>query len=452
MRTARRAGRLGTARAVAAPRILRAAALTPMLAMVPACATAGTAGVDRADTAWMLVATLLVVLMIAPGLALFYGGLVRAKNVLSVLMQVLVVASLALVLWVGFGYSLAFDGGNALIGGLGEWLLHGINLRSSLAAPGVSAAIPAYAYVAFEAAFAAISCALVVGAIAERARFSAVLVFTALWFTCAYLPLAHAVWAANGWLAHLGVLDFAGGLVVHVNAGAAGLVAAWVLGPRIGFRRERLSPHNLPLTFTGAALLWAGWFGFNAGSALEADATATLAFINTLVAGAAAVLAWSAVESIAHGRSSTVGAASGLVAGLVAITPACGTVGVGGALCIGALGGVTGFWGVNVLKRRLRADDALDVFGIHGVCGVLGTLLAAPFTAPALGGTGAADYGWLHQLALQALAICVAVGWSGLVALAALLVTRSVCRLRVHHDAEREGLDISSHGETAYEL
>lgn len=422
------------------------------VAIVPACALARTAGADKGDTAWMLVATLLVMLMIAPGLALFYGGLVRAKNILSMLMQVLVVASLAIVLWVAYGYSLAFDAGNAVVGGFGKLMLRGVDVHSLTAAISPAAAIPEFVFAAFQGAFAAISCALVVGAIAERARFAAVLLFTALWFTFAYLPLAHMVWAQTGWLSGMGALDFAGGTVVHINAGVAGLVGAYMLGPRIGFGRERLSPHSLPLTFTGAALLWVGWFGFNAGSALQANGVAALAFVNTLVAAAAAVLAWSAVEAIFRGRASMLGAASGLVAGLVAITPACGTVGVGGALCIGAAGGIAGFWGVNVLKRRLRADDSLDVFGIHGVCGIAGALLTGVFTAPVLGGAGGTDFPMAHQFVVQALGVAVTVSWSGIVALAAFFAARGALGLRVHHDAERQGLDISSHGESAYEL
>lgn len=420
-------------------------------ALSPACARAQTAGPDNGDTAWMLVATLLVMLMIVPGLALFYGGLVRAKNILSVLMQVLVVASLAIVLWVAYGYSLAFDGGNAVLGGIDKLLLAGVTADSMLPA-GPGASIPEFVYIAFQGAFAAISCALVVGAIAECARFAAVLAFAAIWFTGAYLPLAHMVWAADGWLFRMGALDFAGGTVVHINAGVAGLVGAYMLGPRIGFGRERLSPHSLPLTFTGAALLWVGWFGFNAGSALAANGIAALAFVNTMVATAAAVLAWSAVEAVFRKRASMLGAASGAVAGLVAITPACGTVGVGGALCIGTLGGIAGFWGVNVLKRLLRADDSLDVFGIHGVCGIVGALLTGIFTAPAFGGTGAATYAMAHQLGVQALGVAVTVAWSSVTALIAFFAARIVFGLRVHHDAERQGLDITSHGESAYEV
>ena len=314
-------------------------ATAALAAALPSAAFSQTpATVDKGDTAWMLVATALVMLMIVPGLALFYGGLVRAKNILSVLMQVLVVAALAIVLWVAYGYSLAFDGGNARDRRLRQADAARRRRRSRRSLPSRAGVhIPELVYVAFQGAFAAISCALVVGAIAERAKFGAVLLFTAFWFTLAYLPLAHMVWAANGLLFKLGALDFAGGTVVHINAGVAGLVGAWMLGPRIGFGRERLSPHSLPLTITGAALLWVGWFGFNAGSALEANGVAALAFLNTLVAASAAVLAWSAIEARYRGRASMLGAASGAVSGLVAITPACGTVGIGGALAIGAL-------------------------------------------------------------------------------------------------------------------
>jgi Amt family ammonium transporter len=356
------------------------------------------------------------------------------------------------VLWIAYGYSLAFNGGGAVIGDLAKLFLRGVTPTSASATftPGVQ--IPELIYIAFQGAFAAISCALVVGAIAERAKFAAVLLFTALWFTLAYLPLAHMVWAANGFLFAKGALDFAGGTVVHINAGVAGLVGAYMLGPRIGFGRERMSPHSLPLTFGGAGLLWVGWFGFNAGSALEANGSAALAFVNTLVAPAAAVLAWSAIEARLRGRASMLGAASGAVSGLVAITPACGTVGVAGALFIGAAAGLAGFWGVNALKRRLRADDSLDVFGVHGVCGIVGALLTGVFTAPSLGGTGAADYAMLHQLGVQALGVAIPVAWSGLVSVLAFRIVSTTVGLRVDHDAEREGLDISAHGESAYEI
>ena len=407
--------------------------------------------VDKGDVAWMLTSTTLVLLMLVPGLALFYGGLVRAKNILSVLMQVLVVAALAIVLWVVYGYSLAFEGGNAVLGGAGKFLLRGVTGDTLIPTPTPGVALPELVFVAFQGAFAAISCALVVGAIAERAKFAAVLLFTALWFTFAYLPLAHMVWAGNGWLLAQGALDFAGGTVVHINAGVAGLVGAWMLGPRLGFGRERLSPHNLPLTFAGACLLWTGWFGFNAGSALAANGVAALAFVNTLVAAATGVLGWSAIEGLWRGRASMLGATSGAVAGLVAITPACGTVGVGGALCIGACGGLAGYWGVNALKRHLRADDSLDVFGIHGVCGIVGALLTAVFSAPGWGGHGTAHHTMGQQLLVQAEGIAVTVAWSATVALLAFLVASKLVGLRVHHDDERAGLDITAHGEAAYE-
>jgi len=430
--------------------ITAVAALTLAHASDAVAAPAST--IDKGDTAWMLVATALVMLMIVPGLALFYGGLVRAKNILSVLTQVLVVTSLALLLWVAYGYSLAFAGGNAVIGGIGKLFLSGVGSASAVDTFTAGVQIPELVFVAFQGAFAAISCALVVGAIVERARFAALLVFTALWFTFAYLPLAHMVWASNGFLFTRGALDFAGGTVVHINAGVAGLVGAYMLGPRIGFGRERLSPHSLPLTFTGAALLWVGWFGFNAGSALEASGVAALAFLNTLIAAAAAVLAWSAIEARLRKRASMLGAASGAISGLVAITPACGSVGVGGAMVIGAAGGLAGFWGVNALKHRLRADDSLDVFGIHGVCGIVGAVLTGVFTSPVLGGSGPADYDLLARLGVQLLGVGITIGWSMLVALLAFFAAKRLFGLRVGHEAEREGLDISAHGESAYEV
>ena len=416
----------------------------------PALAHAGEAKVDKGDAAWLMVATLLVVLMIVPGLALFYGGLVRAKNVLSMLVQVLAVASLVLVLWIAYGYSLAFDGGGALIGGLGKTMLRGVGPDSIAPTFTDGVGVPELLYVAFQGAFAAISAALVVGGVAERARISALLAFAALWFTFAYLPLAHMVWSPNGWLFGHGALDFAGGTVVHINAGIAGLVAARRLGPRLGYGRERLSPHSLPLAMAGAALLWVGWFGFNAGSALEANGTAALAFLNTLVAGAAGVLAWCAIEAARRGHASMLGAASGLVSALVAITPACGTVGVGGALLIGAAGGLAGFWGVGALKHRLRIDDTLDVFGIHGVCGIVGALLTAVFSAPVLGGAMGADYSMARQLGVQAVGIVATLLLSGLVTAASLALLARVMPLRLEADDEREGLDIATHGESAY--
>ena len=407
--------------------------------------------VDKGDVAWMLTSTLLVLLMTVPGLALFYGGLVRSKNVLSVLMQVLTVFSLLLLLWVAYGYSLAFGGG-AVIGGFGKLFLHGVTKDSLVATFTAGVALPEYVFVAFQATFAGITGALIVGSFAERMRFRAVLLFAALWFTFAYLPIAHMVWAGpDGFLYAKGALDFAGGTVVHINAGVAGLVGAWFVGPRLGIGREPMKPHNVTFTMIGAALLWVGWFGFNAGSNLEANAGAALAFLNTLLAAAAAVLAWLAVEASQRGHASMVGGASGAVAGLVGITPACGTVGPLGAIVIGALASLCCVWGVTGLKKLLRADDALDVFGVHGIGGIVGALLTGVFTAPALGGTGAAGFPILRQLGVQVLGVGITVLWSGVVSVLALLLVKLVFGLRVPHEAEREGLDITSHGESAYD-
>ncbi|EIL97012.1 ammonia channel protein [Rhodanobacter thiooxydans] len=426
--------------------------LTLALAAPLLHAAAAVPTVDKGDVAWMLTSTLLVVLMTVPGLALFYGGLVRSKNVLSVLMQVLTVFSLLLLLWVAYGYSLAFSGGGALLGNFHKLFLHGVSKDTLAATFSAGVALPEYVFVAFQATFAGLTGALIVGAFAERIRFRAVLLFAAIWFTFAYLPIAHMVWAGpNGFLFARGALDFAGGTVVHINAGVAGLVGAWLVGPRLGFGREPMKPHNVTFTMVGAALLWVGWFGFNAGSNLEANAGAGLAFINTLLAAAAAVLAWLAVEAAMRGHASMVGGASGAVAGLVGITPACGTVGPMGAIVIGAVASFCCVWGVTRLKRRLRADDALDVFGVHGVGGIVGALLTGVFTAPGLGGTGAANYSVFRQLGVQALGVGITVLWSGVVSVLGYLVVKAVFGLRVPYEAEREGLDITSHGESAYD-
>lgn len=405
---------------------------------------------DKADLAWVSVSTLLVLLMVVPGLALFYGGLVRAKNVLSVLVQVLATFTLAVVLWFIYGYSLAFSEGNAVFGGFGRLMFSGMY---DLAAGTyeMSGSIPELSFAAFQATFAGITCALVVGGIAERVRFSAVMVFTAIWMTLAYVPIAHMVWAGGGWLFERGALDFAGGTVVHINAGVAALVGAWVVGPRMGFGRESMQPHSLPMAMIGAALLWVGWFGFNAGSALGATETTALAFFNTLIATAAAVLAWLTVEWKVKGRPSLLGAISGAVAGLVGVTPAAGLVGPSGALVIGALAGAVCVWGVSGLKRLLRADDSLDVFGIHGVAGILGAMLTGVFNAQALGGPGLASLSELpYQLWIQLEGILITVAWSAIVAWVAYFVADKLCGLRVAPEVEREGLDIHSHGETAY--
>ena len=425
----------------------------------------------------MTIATVLVILMTIPGLALFYGGLVRSKNMLSVLMQVFVVTALIYVLWVIYGYSVAFTAGNPFTGSLDKIFLKGITPDSVAATFSKGVVIPELTFVGFQATFAAITCALIVGAFAERIKFSAVLLFVAIWFTFSYLPIAHMVWywdgpdgitdaaslekvtAAAGWLWAKGAMDFAGGTVVHINAGIAGLVGAFVLGKRVGYGKESLTPHSLTLTMVGASLLWVGWFGFNAGSNLEVNGTAALAFINTLVATAAATLSWIGGEALSKGKASMLGAASGAVAGLVAITPACGFVGPMGAVVIGLLAGLICLWGVNGLKRIIGADDSLDVFGVHGVGGILGALLTGVFASPSLGGTGiydyvankvAPDYSISGQVWIQFQAVLTTIVWSGVVAFIAYKIVDLVIGLRVSEEEEREGLDISSHGETAY--
>jgi ammonium transporter, Amt family len=362
----------------------------PLLALsVSASAVAQdvAATVDKGDVSWMMLSTLLVIMMTVPGLALFYGGLVRTKNMLSVLMQVLVVFSMIVVLWAAYGYSLAFGAEGLIIGDFSRVFLLGITPDSLADTFTEGVKIPEFIFVAFQATFAGITCALIVGSFAERMKFSAVLLFSALWFTFAYLPVAHMVWGVGGYLLDKGALDFAGGTVVHINAGVAGLVGAYMLGKRIGYGREAMAPHSLTLTMVGAALLWVGWFGFNAGSNLEATSGATLAFINTLLAPAAAVLAWCIGEVITKGKASMLGAASGLVAGLVGITPACGSVGPMGAIMIGLACGFVCLWGVTGFKRMMGADDTLDVFGIHGLGGIVGAILTGVFAAPSLGGT-----------------------------------------------------------------
>ncbi len=460
-----------------------AAAATPAATAAPAAAPPTP---NKGDNAWMIVATVLVIMMSIPGLALFYGGLVRSKNMLSILMQVFVIFSMIVVLWAIYGYSIAFTEGNAYFGGFDRLLLGGIFSIKDGAGTFATAAtfskgvvIPEYLYVVFQATFAAITVALIVGAFAERAKFSAVLLFAALWFTFAYLPIAHMVWfwpgpdgikdaatlasetAKGGWLWQKGALDFAGGTVVHINAGVAGLVGAYVIGKRVGYGKDSMAPHNLTFTMIGASLLWVGWFGFNAGSALEAADTAALAFVNTLVATAAAVLSWMFAEWMVKGKPSMLGAASGAVAGLVAITPACGFVGTNGALILGLLAGVVCLWGVNGLKRMLGADDALDVFGVHATGGILGAMLTGVFAAPSLGGQGiydyvankiSPDYDMMGQLVIQGTGVLTTIVWSGVVAFIAYKIVDLTLGLRVTEEEEREGLDISSHGESAYRM
>ena len=426
--------------------------------------------------------TALVLMMSVPALALFYGGMVRSKNVLSVLMQVFVVFSLITVLWCVYGYSIAFTEGNAYFGGLDRLFLKGTfdSAKGEFAMAATfskNTPIPELVFVAFQATFAAITVCLILGAFAERVKFSAVLLFAVLWFTFSYLPIAHMVWfwpgpdaytAANvvdatnakaGLIWQWGALDFAGGTVVHINAGIAGIVGAYVMGRRIGFGKESMAPANLPMTMMGASLLWFGWFGFNAGSALEANNSAVLAFMNTFLATACAVLAWTFGEWMFKGKPSMLGAASGAVAGLVAITPAAGNVGIPGAFVIGTLAGLVCLWGVNGLKHMLKVDDSLDVFGVHAVGGILGALLTGIFVSPDLGGpgfvtdwvtgkTGYTSYG--EQLLIQAKAVGLTVVWSGVVACVCYKIVDMVVGLRVPEEQEREGLDISSHGESAY--
>jgi len=473
------------ASAVMAPAAEAASAVAAPAAEAAPAAAPTPPKFDKGDTAWMMVATLLVILMTVPGLALFYGGLVRAKNMLSVLMQVMVTFSMIVVLWVIYGYSLAFTEGNAFIGGFDRLMLKGVwdNVAGTFAPAATFSKgvyIPEIVFAAFQATFAGITCCLIVGAFAERIKFSAVLAFCAIWFTFSYLPIAHMVWywmgpdaystaavaaemtSKAGLIWQHGALDFAGGTVVHINAAVAGLVGAYMVGKRVGYGKDAITPHSLPLTMTGAALLWVGWFGFNAGSALEANGFAALAFINTFVATSAAVLAWIAGEALMRGKASMLGAASGAVAGLVAITPAAGNVGVGGALAIGLIAGFACLWGVTGLKKLLKADDSLDVFGVHGVGGIIGALLTGVFASPNLGGPSMMGdwvtatmvtpeaYSIASQVWIQAKGVLITIAWSGVVSVIAFKLVDMTIGLRVTEEEEREGLDIASHGETAY--
>ncbi|GBU13906.1 ammonium transporter [Enterobacterales bacterium] len=418
---------------------LGAVAMLPSLAMAAAPAVA-----NGADNAFMMICTALVLFMTVPGVALFYGGLLRSKNVLSMLTQVIVTFALVCVLWMLYGYSVAFSEGNAFFGGFSNAMLKGIGLDS------VTGTFSQMIHVAFQCSFACITVALVVGGLAERVRFAAVLIFTVIWLTFSYLPIAHMVWA-GGFLAADGALDFAGGTVVHINAAIAGLVGAYLVGKRAGFGKEAFKPHNLPMVFTGASILYVGWFGFNAGSASAASSIAALAFLNTVMATAGAILSWTFVEWMVRGKPSLLGASSGAIAGLVAITPACGTVGVGGALVIGLVGGVAGLWGVVTLKKWLKVDDTCDVFGVHGVCGIVGCILTGVFTSSSLGGVGyAAGVTMGHQVWIQLLSVGVTLVWSGVVAFIAYKVADVLVGLRVPEEQEREGLDVNSHGENAY--
>jgi len=437
---------------------------------------------NKGDTAWMLTSTALVLLMSVPALGLFYGGLVRSKNMLSVLMQVFVGFSLVTVLWCVYGYSLAFTAGNPFFGGFSRLFLNGTfdSAKGTYSyAATFSKATPMYelVYVAFQATFAAITCCLILGSIVERIKFSGVLLFIVLWFTFSYLPVSHMVWywdgpdaytsaaaadmanADAGLIWQWGALDFAGGTVVHINSGVAGLVGAFVLGKRVGYGKEAMSPHSLTMTMIGASLLWFGWFGFNAGSALEANGSAALAFMNTYLATACAVLSWMFVEWIVKGKPSMLGAASGAVAGLVAITPAAGNVGIPGAFVIGIGVGIVCFWGCTGLKKMIGADDALDVFGVHALGGIFGALMTGIFNDPTLGGPGlVTDWvmgtvgypGRMAQFIIQAKAVGLVFVWTAVVAFISFYIVKFTVGLRVSEEQEREGLDITSHGERAY--
>ena len=444
-------------------KILGLAAVAAMLALPvlaqDAPAPAVTATVDKGDTTWMLISTILVIAMTIPGLALFYGGLVRAKNILSVLMQVFAGFSMIALLWVIYGYSLAFNGPteggiSAFIGDFSKLFLGGVTPSSTAATFSAGVEIPELTFVIFQLTFACITPALIVGAIAERMKFGAVMLFIAIWFTFSYLPIAHMVWFGGGYLFGLGAYDFAGGTVVHINAGVAGLVAAVFLGKRKEFMKEPIPPHNLVLTFLGACLLWVGWFGFNAGSNLEATGLAAQATLNTITATSAAALAWAVAEKFTRGHASLLGAASGAVAGLVAITPAAGFAGTMGAIVLGAVAGVVCLWAVVTLKPMFKYDDALDVFGVHGVGGIVGALGTAIVAAPSLGGFALGDpaaYSIGSQFLIQLQAVVIAIVWSGVVTAVAMLIVNLVFGgARVAEASESDGLDVTSHGEHAY--
>ncbi len=424
-----------------------------LLTTIPATSWAQAAGetMDKGDVAWMLVSTLLVLMMILPGLALFYGGLVRSKNMLSVLMQCTMITAVVMVAWVLYGYSFAFGGAGTYWGGLSKLFLSGVTMDSMAATFTDGVVIPEYVFIAFQMTFAAITPALIVGAFAERIKFSALMVFTLAWVTLVYFPIAHMVWGEGGLILGWGALDFAGGTVVHINAGIAALMGAIVIGPRIGFGKDMMAPHSMTLTLVGAGILWVGWFGFNAGSNLEANGGAALAMINTFTATAGAIVAWSVIEGVMRGKASLLGAASGMVAGLVAVTPAAGTVGPVGAIILGAIASLGCYIFVGPVKNKLGYDDSLDVFGIHGIGGIIGAIGTGIFTSTALGGVGYGDgVTMLGQTLIQAKAVGLTILWGGAVSFVLFKLIDMIIGLRVTEEEEREGLDQSSHGESAY--
>ena len=429
------------------------AALLPVIAFAQETAPAAAAAPvpDKADTAFMFLSTLLVFFMLIPGLALFYGGLVRTKNMLSVLMQCTVIGALMMIVWVTYGYSFAFGGSTSpYFGGFAKTFLTGVTVDSTSATFTDGVVIPEYIFMLFQMTFAALTPALIIGAFAERIKFSAVILFTLLWSTFVYFPIAHMVWDGNGLIFNMGALDFAGGTVVHINAGVAGLIGAIMVGKRTGFGKDMMAPHSMTLTLVGAAMLWFGWFGFNAGSNLEASGGAILATVNTFVATAAAILAWSVVEVFTRGKASLLGAASGMIAGLVAVTPAAGSVGPFGAIVLGLIASPVCYFFVAVVKNRFGYDDTADVFGVHGVGGFIGALGTGIFTAPSLGGTGGADFSIASQFMTQLTAVAITIAWCAVVSAILYKIVDLTVGLRVSVEAERQGLDLSSHGEAAY--
>ena len=438
---------LSTASLLAALPALAQEATTEAAAVAEAAAPV----MDKGDVSWMMISTVLVLFMTIPGLALFYGGLVRSKNMLSILMQTTVIACVMMLVWVVYGYSFAFGGSTSPWWGGTAKLFHaGVTADSMSATFSAGYVIPEYLFSAFQMTFAAITPALIIGAFAERVKFKAVLAFSVLWGTFSYFPIAHMVWDANGYLYAKGAIDFAGGTVVHINAGIAALVGCIVIGKRIGYGKENMAPHSMVMTMIGASMLWVGWFGFNVGSNLEANGGATLAMFNTFVATAAATLAWSALEGLQRGKASMLGAASGMVAGLVAITPACGTVGPIGAIALGVIAASVCYFFVTVVKNKLKYDDSLDVFGIHGVGGIIGAVLTGVFSAGALGGVKGDDYAMAAQLWIQIEGVLITIVWSGVVSFVLFKLIDMTIGLRVDGDTERQGLDLVAHGEQAY--
>jgi Amt family ammonium transporter len=444
---------------------LAAAALGPVIAFAQEAAPAATEAaeaaapvMDKGDTAWMMMSTVLVLFMILPGLALFYGGLVRAKNMLSVLMQCTGITALVIVIWVLWGYSFAFGGSTSPFwGGLGKLFLSGVNADSMAATFSAEYVIPEFVFICFQMTFACITPALIVGAFAERIKFRAVMLFVALWVTVVYFPIAHMVWDANGLIftgAHAGgiaALDFAGGTVVHINAGIAGLVGAMIVGKRTGYGKDNMAPHSMTLTMVGASILFVGWFGFNAGSNLEANGGAALAMINTFTATAGAILAWVAIEGMSRGKASMLGAASGVVAGLVAVTPAAGLIGPVGAIVLGAIASVVCYYFVAVVKIKAGYDDSLDVFGIHGIGGIVGAIGTGVFASTSLGGIGYADGVTMGgQVYSQVVAVLITIVWCGVASAILYKLVDLLVGLRPTVEAERQGLDLNSHGEVAY--